>query len=232
MPSYRVAAKSLSLAMYDVIGEDGGEHAFIGHTGLVKSAGSQNAANIPIPVIDMGPPLHGQENPGHMIAHVVGSAVLTDDEIQKIRTFIDRHANEHLLFQQLGASQLMELMAASPKMYCIHPHAEPFYEDDGRYARMRFSCVGFVFEAYKKARINLLDPNALPPVDMTYIRPCYSTQIRLMKKGVVSPEDLGLEGDGPWPVLLCGYLFHALNRDSDAIRREPYVPSVVDRHFN
>jgi hypothetical protein len=176
----------------------------------------------------MGPPLHGQGDPGHIRANVVGSATLTDDEVQKIRTFIDRHSNEHLLFLHLS---LPQLTAIAPKMYCVCPHALPFYEEDGRYARMRFSCAGFVFEAYKKARIKLLDPNALPLVDIAAIRPGYPVQVRLMDNGRVSQDDLGLEGDGPWPVLLCGYLFHALNRDGDAVRREPYVPSVADRHF-
>jgi hypothetical protein len=37
-------------------------------------------------------------------------------------------------------------------------------------------------------------------------------------------ESFGLEGDGGWPVLLCGYLFHALDREADVIRREPYTP--------
>lgn len=226
MPSYRVAKGVISLGLFDVVGEDGGEPAFVGHTGLANSAGSQNAARIP--VLDMQPPLHGQDTPGQIRADVVGSAILTDDDVQKIKTFIDRHANEHRLFLQLSRS---ELITAAPEMYCILPHARPFDEDDGRYARMRFSCAGFVFEAYKKARIKLLDPNALPPVDIADIRLCYPNQIRLMEDGRVSPEDLGLAGDGPWPVLLCGYLFHALNRDGDAVRREPYVPSVADRHF-
>lgn len=227
LPSYRVAAENLSLAIFDVVGQDGGEHAFIGHTGLVRTTGSQNAARIP--VLDMGPPLHGQDVPCHIRANVVGSVTLTDDEVQKIKTFIDRHTNEHLLFLKISISQLI---TAVPKIYCILPHAKPFYEDDGRYTRTRFSCAGFVFEAYKKARIKLLDLNALPLVDMAVISLCYPGQIRLMEDGRISPEDLGLEGDGPWPVLLCGYLFHALNRDGDAIRREPYIPSIENRHFN
>jgi hypothetical protein len=226
LPSYRVAAESLSLAIYDVVGQDGGEPAFIGHTGLAKSAGSQTPSKIP--VLDMGPPLHGQDDPGHIKANVVGSAALTDDEVQKIRTFIDRHVNEHLVFQQFKP---LQLMATVPKMYCVYPHAEPFYENDGRYSRMRFSCAGFVLEAYKKARINLLDPNSLPLVDIAVIRLGYPTQVRLMDNRTVSREDLGLAGDGPWPVLLCGYLFHALNRDGDAIRRDPYVPNIADRRF-
>ncbi len=126
---------------------------------------------------------------------------------------------------------MSQLIKAAPQMYCVHPHASPFYEDDGRYARMRFSCAGFVFEAYKKARIELLDSNDLPMVDIAVIRLAYPGHVRLMEAGKISPEALGLEGSGPWPVLLCGYLFHALNRNADVIRHEPYAPSFVDRYF-
>jgi hypothetical protein len=226
LPSYRVAKEGVSLGVFDIVGQDGGERAFVGHVGLASSTGSHTAARVA--VLDMGPPLHGPDAAGTIRADVVGSAALTDDDVQKIRTFIARHANEHRSFLQFG---MRELIAAAPEMYAICPHAKPFYEEDGRYARMRFSCAGFVLEAYRKARIRLLDPDALPPVDIAIIRLCYPMQVRLMEEGVISPGDLGLDGDGPWPVLLCGYLFHALDRDGIAVRREAYVPIVEHRHF-
>ena len=226
MPSYRVAGPTLSLSIFDVVGQDGNEVDFIGHAGLAESAGSQHAAKIS--VLDMGPPLHGSHYSAQVKASVVGSATLTDDEVRKIKTFVDRHANEHLVFLQLNRSRLI---MAAPQMYCVHPHASPLYEDDGRYVRMRFSCAGFVFEAYKKARIKLLDSNALPMLDIAVIRLAYPSQVGLMKTAGISPEALGLEGSGPWAVLLCGYLFHSLNRDAHDIRREPYTPSAADRYF-
>jgi hypothetical protein len=115
-------------------------------------------------------------------------------------------------------------------MYCIRPHASPLYEDDGRYARTRFSCAGFVLEAYNKARIRLLDVNALPMVEMGVLALAYP-QTRLIGSGRISADALGLGGSGPWPVLLCGYLFHALKRDVDVIRHQPYAPSTADRYF-
>ena len=186
VPSYRVAESTLSLSIFEVVGQDGGELGFIGHVGLAESTGSQNVAKIP--VLDMGPPLHGKGSSGHIKADVVGSAVLTDDEVQKIRTFVDRHANEHLLFRKFRRSQLIQ---AAPQMYCVHPHMSPHYEDDGRYARMRFSCAGFVFEAYKKARIRLLNSSVLPMVDIAVIRLAYADHVRLMESGLVSPEAIG-----------------------------------------
>ncbi len=225
VPSYRIAGSTLSLSLFDVVGQDGAELGFIGHAGLAESTGSENATKIP--VLDMGPPLHGHGASGHVKADVVGSAALTDDEVQKIRTFVDRHANEHLVFSQFSRSELIQ---ASAQMYCIRPHVSPLYENDGRYARTRFSCAGFVLEAYNKARIRLLDVNALPMVEMAVLALAYP-QTRLIGSGRISADALGLGGSGPWPVLLCGYLFHALNRDVDVIRHQTYAPSAADRYF-
>jgi len=74
--------------------------------------------------------------------------------------------------------------------------------------------------------------NALPMIDMAVIKRAYPVQVGLMDKGSIEPEALGLEGEGPWPVMLCGYLFHALNRDADVIRRETYIPKPTDKCFS
>jgi hypothetical protein len=116
-------------------------------------------------------------------------------------------------------------------MYCILPHAEPYREDDGRYVRTRFSCAGFVLEAYKLARIALLEPDGLPMVGMDVLRLAYPIQMRLLGSGRINADSLGLTGDGPWPVLLCGYLFHSLNRSANEIREQPYAPAAGDWLF-
>lgn len=226
MPSYRVNRSTVSLDHFDVVGNDGGEAGFIGHVGLASTTDSQDVARIA--VLDMGPPLHGHGSGHHIRGDVIGSAVLTDDEAQKIRTFVDRHANEHLLFSQFSVSQLLKL---APQMYCVVPHTSPLYEDNGRYARTRFSCAGFVLETYKSARVKLLNLDGLPLVDMGVVAAAYP-QTRLIERGIINAEGLGLGGDGPWRVLLCGYLFHSLNREADAIRDEAYTPSITDRHFH
>lgn len=227
MPSYRVTDPTLPLEAFDVIGQDGEGAGFIGHVGLSELAGSYSAAKIPI--FDMGPPLHGQGNVGSISAHAIGSSSLTDDEAQKIKVFIDRHSGEHQQFSVMSRRQLIE---SSPRMYCILPHATPATEEDGRYARMRFSCAGFVLEAYKKARIQIVNLDALPPVEIEDIRLAYPRLLTLIESFGVSLEDLGLVGDGPWPVLLCGYLFHSFNRPAEDIRRESYSPSIEDRFFH
>jgi hypothetical protein len=226
VPSYRVSETMLSLSRFEVVGQDGAETEFIGHAGLVEATGSHHTASVP--VLDMGPPLHGHDKVGQVRGDVVGSAALTDDEVQKIKTFVDRHANEHAVFSQFSTSQRMR---AVPQMYCVHPHVAPLCEDDGRYVRMRFSCAGFVLESYKTARIRLLDLNALPMVDMAIIAAAYPQQTQMIEREMIAAKDLGLDGDGPWPVLLCGYLFHALNRAADVIRQSMYAPDIMDRYF-
>jgi hypothetical protein len=226
LPSHRVGRSTITLNLFDVVGQDGDDPGFIAHTGLTSSAGVQSANMLPI--LDMGPPLHGQGDNARIEASVVGTAALSDDEARKIQTFINRHANEHQVFLQFSIGQLLK---AAPQMYCVNPHASPLREADGRYVRTRFSCAGFVLEAYKKARIKLLSSAALPAVDFAVIKLAYPSQSRLIESGRISAEALGLEGDGPWPVLLCGYLFHALDRSTDVIRHEPYQPVAENRYF-
>jgi hypothetical protein len=226
VPSFRIETPAVSLSIFDVVGEDGAQPDFISHAGLAQSTDSQKADAVII--LDMGPPLRGQNRPNSIEASAVGCAALSDDEVQKIRTFVDQHANEHQVFLHLNASQMLRLAA---QMYCIYPHADPLFEDDGRYARMRFSCSGFVFEAYRSARIRLLEPDALPTVDMTTIEAAYPVPARLLAASRVTPDSLGLKGNGPWPVLLCGYLFHALDREADVIRQSPYTPVGGDQYF-
>lgn len=226
MPSYRIGATTVSLNIYDVVGVDGDQVGFIRHAGLAESVGSQDTHEVT--VVDMGPPLHAGGRAGRVHASAVGSAELTDDEVQKIRTFVDRHVNEHRAFLQLSQSQLLR---SAHQMYCIYPHAVALNEDDDRYVRMKFSCAGFVFEAYRAARITLLHTNALPAVDMAVIKSAYPREAHLMERGRVSRESLGLEGNGPWPVLLCGYLFHALGRDAGLIRQQPHTPSTDNQYF-
>jgi len=226
VPSFRISATTTSLNIYEVVGVDGDQVGLICHAGLADSVGSQDAHEVT--VFDMGPPLHAEGRAGRVRASAVGSAELTDDEVQKIRTFVDRHVSEHRAFLHLSQRQVLR---SAPQMYCIYPHASTLNEDDGRYARTRFSCAGFVLEAYRAARITLLDTDALPAVNMAVIKSAYPLATRLMESGRVRHESLGLEGNGPWPILFCGYLFHALGRDADLIRQQPYTPSIQDQHF-
>jgi hypothetical protein len=70
--------------------------------------------------------------------------------------------------------------------------------------------------------------NAVAIIDMG---PPLHVAGELHSDGRLSADSLGLSGSGPWPVLLCGYLFHALSRSAGAIRESPYAPIAGDQFF-
>src|SRR5687767_736134 len=135
MPSSRVTAPTLVANLFDIIGTDGAKHGFISHAGLCSRAGEHDRDAVA--VIDMCPPLRMA---GHMKADAKGVTQLNNDEFRKIKDYVDRHEGEHQAAQKVNRGNIAAL-------YCIVPHATPFYEEDGRYVRMRFSCAGFVYEA-------------------------------------------------------------------------------------
>lgn len=90
----------------------------------------------------------------------------------------------------------------------------------GRTIYRGFSCAGFVAAAYADgAGIPLVDDRALPPIPSALIQqvwgPCRPVLL----------ARFGLEGDGPWPVLLPGYLLHAMQRRRASL---PYQPTSAD----
>ena len=69
------------------------------------------------------------------------------------------------------------------------------------------------------------DPNGLPSVEWNTLLEIYGSMIdgreRLRAK-------LGIAGDGPWKIVLSGYVFHALNRPIQQIRSTPYVVQNIE----
>lgn len=73
----------------------------------------------------------------------------------------------------------------------------------------------------------MIDKEELPEVSRETLEAAYSEVFR-------SPDLLnrfGLQGDGPWRVVLAGYVLHALDRSSDEIRTEPYLAQSGDELF-
>jgi hypothetical protein len=218
MPSRRVSSAFIDINLFEVIGAEGIRPGFIRHSGLASSAATHPRESVP--VHDMGPPLRIA---GRMQADAVGIADLTDDEARKIKDFLDRHESEHQSAQKLNPRSF-------PRVYCIFPHAAPLREQDGRYARTRFSCAGFVFEAYQRAGIHLFDEDQLPQISLDQIKEAYDDVAVILERPAFR-ELMGLSGIGPWPVMLCGYLFHSLRRDSAEIRGHPFIVTIGDEIF-
>lgn len=221
VPSVRKTGSTVTLSLFDVIAEDGTIFDFPRHTGLASQPGESDRGAVS--VYNMGPPLH---SPGSMKADAIGMAELDESEARKIKVFIDRHEGEHLAMRQIIRIHRQHV----PQMYCILPHAAE-YQENGRYVRMRFSCSGFVLEAYRKARINLIDESRLPQIGLDSIKKAYPEHAGLLDHASFR-ESMGLVGAGPWPVMLCGYVIHALNRDKASIRNAPHSVGEADAVFS
>src|SRR5262249_40642702 len=109
-------------------------------------------------------------------------------------------------------------------------------KENGKKILRRCSCASFVAHGYKEgAGIDLVvGEELLPPVRLTTIQQVWARQFAavLSKAKEERHRDsmagralraLGLSGKGPWPVLLPGYLFHALNQP-DHGEQAPYQP--------
>ncbi len=206
------------MASHDVIAQDGDSPHFIRHVGLASKPGTHKRDEVE--VAHMGPPLLSIAS---MTADAVGNARLTDGEIRKIKDYIDRHDSEHQAVTRVSRANISQ-------MYCIVPHVIPFREEDGRYVRMRFSCAGFVFEAYRRARIRLLEESQLPLITLDQIKQAYPDSAKILDVPKFR-EAMGLMGSGPWPVMLCGYLLHSLNRDEALIRAHPHLAGSGEENF-
>ena len=104
--------------------------------------------------------------------------------------------------------------------YVVAPHVREEKADDGTTKYRRFSCAGFVIEAYREAAINLLMTEAaeLPDVGLNTLLQQYPDHARAL---LLPPmrKKAGLEGEGPWRVVLAGYVLNSLDRSIGA--RDP-----------
>jgi hypothetical protein len=214
----RVSISDGKIGVYGAVGVDSASSKwFIRHVGMsLEEADFANGKPLQLRMVDMGPPLGTPESSSPENVDVVGTATLTSDDASIINTFICEQIDEY-----------KSLKTTRKKQYVVCPH---FVKGDGLVSARRYSCAGFVFECYFDLGISLVDIDALPHVDESTLAMVYPLLPRILE----DPEwrlDVGLAEDGPWPVLLPGYLFHSLNRGADRIRQAPYQPSPGDECF-
>jgi hypothetical protein len=220
MPARRLDHSPLAVRKNDVVGQDSdsvGE--FIRHAGLVADAYPAVTNAIVIRLTDMGPPLtRGEEE---QLVHAHGCVPLTTDEIAQIELFIDRVESEYQANR-----------AGRRQQYVVLPHCLSVEGDDGTVIYHRYSCGGFVIEAYRFVGIDLIvtDAAALPPVGLDTLRVAYPDQQRALDN-LRMREALGLGGSGPWPIVLSGYILNAMRRTEAEIRGAPYRPQPGDEYF-
>ena len=192
MPAQRVGKNAVAIGRFDVVGQDAAATPeFIGHIALARERATNYRATEPLNVVHMRPPL---EQAGQCRANCVGSAGLTADEEQQIAVFSDEIQSEYLAAQVNTRSQ-----------YVISPHVKEVRSDDGTIVCYRFSCAGFVIEAYREAGIDVLAfaDEDLPPVSLDALKTQYPRLAGLLDSDRIR-EELGIPGDGPWRVVLAG----------------------------
>jgi hypothetical protein len=208
-----------------------GPSNFVRHVALLTSD-SPIAAGTRAEVFHSGPPLvAGTEsaerypNARTTLPDLVADLDLTTSEYEAIENWLAGVETENRI----------ESESALPfQQYTIIPHMNwHTAPETGRRIRRRFSCCGFVFEAYLAADIILLDQLAMPEAAEDLLNAAYPDLLRVeesqplaRKLGFAGRGDLGITTDGPWRVMLPGYLFHATARSTKENRRPaPYVPA-------
>ncbi|MCI0439870.1 MAG: hypothetical protein L0177_12170 [Chloroflexi bacterium] len=196
MPARRLQALPAALSRFDAVGEDGAKKNFVRHVGLSSGIVPNVHDGDEIAVDHMGPPLRTARG---MTANVIGTAELSYEEIKQIGIYIRTHLNEHQAHKLRGASG-----------YVVVPHVKPYKDSSGVTVFVRFSCAGFAIEAYRYAGIDILDTSCLPELDRLTIAEAYPEVLKADWMERNREYDLGLSEEGPSPVVLPGYVFHAL----------------------
>lgn len=190
-----------------VVGSCNGDAVY--HVGLLSEDALLTAPHEST-VHHMGPPL---ELPGTIATHVAGWLDdLSDDE----RIALDDWIAE---MRRLVATGFLQGYGA----YIAMPSVE-YDLATGRTVTRRLSCAGFVAEGYRAGiGVQLVVVDALlPPIDRALLERVWSPRhVRIGSR-------YGLTGAGPWPVLLPGYLLHALRLPRASL---PYSPTAADAEF-
>ncbi len=184
------------------------EHAIAGartvtvvsHVGLV-AARSWVSAPCDVQVCHMGPPLRRDHA---MSAHVVAwRDDLTSDEARDIGDWV-------------ASVDVTVRYIAFPSVGFGHSQRDIV---TGRPIATAFSCAGFVAQAYREAGVTLVvDDPQLPPASRTLLETVWGP--RQVRAGA----RYGLEGAGPWPVLLPGYVLHAASAPRASL---PFAPTLA-----
>lgn len=209
-----------AFSQYAIVGKyaENGPPCFVQHVALLREGGPISAKP-EVNVFHMGPPLVAgdqarvtKSGDRKCRADLIADLALDAEERESIGDWLNEVETEDRDHPGNIAEQ-----------YTVVPHVDWIIAPEtGRRIRRRFSCSGFVIEAYRRANINLIDTDGqLPDVHEQILNAAYPALARL--KSV--RERFGLPGDGPWKVILPGYLFHSTARATSESPRPPaYVP--------
>jgi hypothetical protein len=229
MPAQRLDGSPCPVNKFDILAiSDDVEDGLMTHAALsLETLEATNAT--PISFIHMGPPFGTRtlQLDSTLQFDAVGSCELTGKQLVKIKEFIDRQwadrRKDRKRLAKLGLKQ-------EPRaQYRIQP---PYSRPNKGSTVIRYSCVGFVMLAYKKARIELVSgPRPLKTIEQ--LKQLYPFASSLLDDAD-EREYMGLGNGDRWPVMLVGYVLHAMDRPPGEISGEdakPYLPKEGDEYF-
>jgi hypothetical protein len=203
------------LSRYDVVGEHTDrESRFVTHVGLHDADNRPVDVDDEVSVIHMKPPL---EHANDMRVHVAGNVPLEPDEIKQVQAWFEENKDEYV---RRGVAPRQQYIIDPPWRDEVNPNT-------GVRRYRRYSCAGFVLYGHREVGIELLeiDANTLPEVNWATVRSTYHVADR-HRAGLTR---FGLDGEGPWPIVLPGYILHSLRRTTEQIRNgEPYEAQPGD----
>ena len=238
MPGKRLEPNSVvAFPRFAIIGAYApGNGSFVRHVGILRDRCDVQFGD-EVGVWHAAPPIVAGERTSDMspdafdLCTVHVGAYLEDfsaDDAQGIETSLaDIDAQTPLLPASCAESVPRANLQGYRSHYTAHPPVEWVRDaKTGRRRYRKFSCSGFVVECYKGAGIVLVEfeNDRLPEVDLPTLRQGYGELIDNPERRSM----IGLDGDGPWRMLLAGYVVHAVARKSSVVREKPYCPSNTD----
>ncbi len=207
---------------FAVVGVYSEHRPFVRHAAILNAETEFNG-ECKVALSHVGPPIENQYTGD---CHIVGQIGLSNEEIEAVADWLASIETQYTQTKILPFQQ-----------YVVAPHMVWVKSEEGRPLRQRFSCVGYVIEAYAAANVSLIDSESLPDAEMKDVETAYPDLRRLLAKpelakhyGFKDLDDLGLVGPGPWKVAFPGYLFHSTKRFERAQPRpNPFAPSNLEQ---
>ena len=127
---------------------------------------------------------------------------------------------------------VVQLQIKDRDQYIIRPPYEEKRDPvTGIVKHVRCSCAGFALACYEAAGIDLvtLDENVLPKISFGELQR-HNDSHHLNSERI--RQRCGLDGTGPWSIVLAGYVLRSFERSDDEIRAKPFHPATLqDAHF-
>lgn len=218
MPTRKPTETVCPVKRFDVCAQYADEASVLAHAMLANDSCDWSKSNLSLRCVHINPKLDDNTQ----AVQVVGTANLDDAEILAIKTFVQGSLGERRALNK--RLRLLGKENDRYAQYIIYPAVAPPSQD---YPLWRFSCVGFVLQAYLRAGITLIDSN-IPQVTLAELVRIYPHVSGLT---TLERDELGIGWGSSWPVVFVGYVFASLARESSQIRHAPYVARIEDIEY-